>query len=218
LLDLNAENCAEVAKEVGGLALSCDVADAASTQKALAEAREKHGAARLAVNCAGIAPAAKVVGRDGPHDLEMYRKVIEVNLIGTFNVLRLAAADMMELDELEDGERGVIVNTASIAGYEGQIGQAAYSSSKGGVIGLTLPAARELARSGIRVVTIAPGLIETPMFKNLPPAAVENLVKTTVFPKRLGKAEEYAKLVQHIAENVLLNGSTIRMDGAIHLS
>ncbi|MEQ9449027.1 MAG: SDR family NAD(P)-dependent oxidoreductase, partial [Rhodospirillaceae bacterium] len=160
---------------------------------------------------------AKVVGKNGPHELDLYRKVIEVNLIGTFNVLRLAAADMMQLDPLEDGERGLIVNTASIAGYEGQIGQAAYASSKGGVIGLTLPAARELARSGIRVATIAPGLIETPMFKGLPPAAVESLEASTVFPKRLGKAEEYASLVQHIAENVLINGGTIRMDGAIRM-
>ncbi len=218
LVDINAENCAEVAKEIGGLALSCDVTDAASTEQALADAKAKHGAARLVVNCAGIAPAAKVVGRNGPHDLEMFRKVIEVNLIGTFNVLRLAAADMMTLDPLADDERGVVINTASIAGYEGQIGQAAYASSKGGVIGLTLPAARELAKSGVRIVTIAPGLIETPMFNNLAPAAVDSLIASTVFPKRLGKPEEYAKLVQHISENVLINGTTIRMDGSIRMS
>ena len=217
LLDINAENCAAVAKDIGGLAFSCDVTKAPSTEQALADAKARHGAARLVVNCAGIAPAAKIVGRKGPHDLEMFRKVVEVNLIGTFNVLRLAAADMMALDPLDDGERGVVINTASIAGYEGQIGQAAYASSKGGVIGLTLPAARELAKSGIRVVTIAPGLIETPMFKNLPPAAVESLLSSTVFPKRLGKPEEYARLVQHIAENILINGSTIRMDGSIRM-
>ena len=218
LIDVNAENCAVVAKKIGGLALSCDVTDVASTEKALADAKTKHGAARLVVNCAGIALAAKVVGRNGPHDLEMFRKVVEINLVGTFNVLRLSAADMIGLDPLDDGEQGVVINTASIAGYEGQIGQAAYAASKGGVIGLTLPAARELAKSGVRVVTIAPGLIETPMFNNLPPAAVENLVASTIFPKRLGKPEEYAKLVQHITENVLINGGTIRMDGAIRMS
>ena len=218
LVDINAESCAQVAKEVDGLALSCDVTDAASTEKALSDAKQKHGAARLVVNCAGIAPAAKVVGKNGPHDLELFRKVIEVNLIGSFNVLRLAASEMIALDSLADGERGVVINTASIAGYEGQIGQAAYSSSKGGVIGLTLPAARELARSGIRIVAIAPGLIETPMFNNLAPAAVEKLVASTIFPKRLGKPEEYARLVQHIAENVLINGTTIRMDGSIRMN
>ena len=218
LVDINAESCAQVAKEVDGLALSCDVTDAASTEKALSDAKQKPGTARLVVNCAGIAPAAKVVGKNGPHDLELFRKVIEVNLIGSFNVLRLAASEMIALDSLADGERGVVINTASIAGYEGQIGQAAYSSSKGGVIGLTLPAARELARSGIRIVAIAPGLIETPMFNNLAPAAVEKLVASTIFPKRLGKPEEYARLVQHIAENVLINGTTIRMDGSIRMN
>jgi NAD(P)-dependent dehydrogenase (short-subunit alcohol dehydrogenase family) len=217
LLDMNAASCEAVAKEIGGIALACDVTNAASSEAALKDAKAKHGAARLVVNCAGIAPAAKVVGKKGPHDLDLFRKVIEVNLIGTFNILRLAAADMMELSPLDDNERGLIVNTASIAGYEGQIGQAAYSASKGGVIGLTLPAARELAASGIRVVTIAPGLVETPMFNNLAPQAVEALVAGTVFPQRLGKPDEYAKLVQHIAENVLLNGGTIRMDGAIRL-
>ena len=218
LVDINADNCASVAEEIGGLALSCDVSDAASAEKAIADAKEKHGIARLLVNCAGIAPAAKIVGKKGPHDLELYRKVIEVNLVGSFNMLRLAAADMMTLEPMDDDERGLIINTASIAGFEGQIGQAAYASSKGGVIGLTLPASRELARSGIRVVSIAPGLIETPMFVNLPPAAVESLVASTVFPKRLGKPEEYAKLVQHISENVLINGATIRMDGSIRMS
>jgi NAD(P)-dependent dehydrogenase (short-subunit alcohol dehydrogenase family) len=217
LLDINAASCEAVAKEIGGIALACDITNAASAEAALKDAKAKHGAARLVVNCAGIAPAAKVVGKKGPHDLDLFRKVIEVNLIGTFNILRLAAADMAELSPMEDNERGLIVNTASIAGYEGQIGQAAYSASKGGVIGLTLPAARELAATGIRVVTIAPGLVETPMFNNLAPQAVEALVAGTVFPQRLGKPDEYARLVQHIAENVLLNGGTIRMDGAIRL-
>jgi NAD(P)-dependent dehydrogenase (short-subunit alcohol dehydrogenase family) len=217
LLDMNAASCEAVAKEIGGIALACDVTDAASAEAALKEAKAKHGAARLVVNCAGIAPAAKVVGRKGPHDLDLFRKVIEVNLIGTFNILRLAAADMFDLPPLDDNERGLIINTASIAGYEGQIGQAAYAASKGGVIGLTLPAARELAATGIRIVTIAPGLVETPMFNNLAPQAVEALVASTVFPQRLGKPDEYAKLVLHIADNVLLNGGTIRMDGAIRL-
>ncbi|MBY0511269.1 MAG: SDR family NAD(P)-dependent oxidoreductase [Rhodospirillaceae bacterium] len=217
LLDINAASCEAVAKEIGGIALTCDITNAASAEAALKEAKAKHGAARLVVNCAGIAPAAKVVGRKGPHDLDLFRKVIEVNLIGTFNILRLAAADMAELSPLDDNERGLIINTASIAGYEGQIGQAAYAASKGGVIGLTLPAARELAATGIRIVTIAPGLVETPMFNNLAPQAVEALVASTVFPRRLGKPDEYAKMVLHIADNILLNGGTIRMDGAIRL-
>jgi NAD(P)-dependent dehydrogenase (short-subunit alcohol dehydrogenase family) len=217
LLDINAANCEAVAKEIGGSAFACDITDAASAETALKDAKTRHGAARLVVNCAGIAPGAKIVGRNGPHDLALFRKVIEVNLIGTFNILRLAAADMAQLDPMDDGERGVIVNTASIAGYEGQIGQAAYASSKGGIIGLTLPAARELAASGIRVMTIAPGLIETPLFAGLAPAAVEALTAATLFPKRLGKAQEFAQLVQTIAENVMLNGSTIRLDGSVHL-
>ncbi|MGE3332883.1 MAG: SDR family NAD(P)-dependent oxidoreductase [Rhodospirillaceae bacterium] len=217
LLDVNAASCEAVAKEIGGAAFACDITDAASTEAALQGAKARHGAARLVVNCAGIAPAAKIVGKNGPHDLTLFRKVIEVNLIGTFNILRLSAADMMQLETMEEGERGAIVNTASIAGFEGQIGQAAYASSKGGIIGLTLPAAREFAASGIRVVTIAPGLIETPLFAGLPPAAVEALTATTLFPKRLGKAQEFARLVQTIAENIMLNGSTIRLDGAVHL-
>lgn len=217
LLDINAENCAAVASEIGGAALTCDITDPASTEAALQDAKARHGAARLVVNCAGIAPGARIVGRNGPHDLALFRKVIEVNLIGTFNVLRLTAADMATLAPLDDGERGVIVNTASIAGYEGQIGQAAYAASKGGIIGLTLPAAREFAAVGVRVVTIAPGLIETPLFAGLAPAAVEALTASTLFPKRLGRPEEFAHLVQTIAENPMLNGSTIRLDGAVHL-
>lgn len=218
LLDVNQANCEAVAKEIGGLALACDVTDAASAQAALEAAKSRHGAARLLVNCAGIANASRILGRDGPHDLGLFRKVIEVNLIGTFNMLRLAAADMAALEPLADDERGLIVNTASVAAYEGQIGQAAYSASKGGVVGLTLPAAREFAKLGIRVVTIAPGLIETPLFAKLSPEAVESLVASTLFPHRLGKPEELAALVQHIAENVLINGETIRADGAIRLA
>jgi NAD(P)-dependent dehydrogenase (short-subunit alcohol dehydrogenase family) len=217
LIDLNKDLCAKVAQEIGGLALACDITDAASTEAALKEATAAHGAARIAVNCAGIAPAARVVGKNGPHDLALFRKVIEVNLIGTFNILRLTAAAMGALEPLDEGERGVIINTASIAGYEGQMGQAAYAASKGGVIGLTLPAARDLAKTGIRVVTIAPGLIETPMFAGLPEQAVQSLVQTTLFPARLGQPDEYAKLAQHICENILLNGAVLRIDGAIRL-
>jgi NAD(P)-dependent dehydrogenase (short-subunit alcohol dehydrogenase family) len=218
VLDVNQENAEAVAKEIGGLAQLCDVTDADSATKALAAAKEKHGAARLVVNCAGIAAGSRVLGRDGPHDLALFRRVIEINLIGSFNILRLAAADMSTLDEMEDGERGCIVNTASVAAFEGQIGQAAYSASKGGIVGLTLPAARELAKFGIRVVTMAPGLIETPLFAKLDAGAVESLVASTLFPHRLGKPEELARLIQHIAENVLINGETIRIDGAIRLA
>lgn len=217
LLDINAANCEAVAKEIGGAAFTCDITDAASAEAALNDAKARHGAARIVVNCAGIAPGARILGRNGPHDLALFRKVIEVNLIGTFNMMRLAAADMAQTEPLDEGERGVIINTASIAGFEGQIGQAAYSASKGGIIGLTLPAARELANSGIRVMTIAPGLIETPLFAGLAPTAVEALTASTLFPKRLGKAQEFAHLVQTIVENIMLNGSTIRLDGAVHL-
>jgi NAD(P)-dependent dehydrogenase (short-subunit alcohol dehydrogenase family) len=218
VLDVNTANAEAVALELGGLALTGDVTSADSVAAALAAAKAAHGAARLVVNCAGIATAGRILGRDGPHDLGLFRRVIEINLIGSFNVLRLAAADMVGLEPLEDGERGLIVNTASVAAYEGQIGQAAYSASKGGIVGLTLPAARELSKFGIRVVTMAPGLIETPLFANLSPEAVESLVASTLFPHRLGKPEELAKLVQHIAENVLINGETIRIDGAIRLA
>jgi NAD(P)-dependent dehydrogenase (short-subunit alcohol dehydrogenase family) len=199
VMDVNQANAEAVAKEIGGVALVCDVTDATSTAAALTKAAEAHGAARLAVNCAGIATASRVLGRDGPHDLGLFRRVIEINLIGSFNVLRLAAAAMSALDPMDEGERGCIINTASVAAYEGQIGQAAYSASKGGIVGLTLPAARELAKFGIRVVTMAPGLIETPLFANLSPEAVESLVASTLFPHRLGKPEELAKLIQHIA-------------------
>jgi len=218
VLDVNEANAAAVAKEISGIALACDVTDAASAEKAMATAKERHGAARLVVNCAGIATGSRIVGRDGPQDLGAFRKVIEINLIGTFNILRLAAAQMTALDPLEDGERGVIVNTASVAAYDGQIGQAAYAASKGGIVSLTLPAARELARFGIRVVAIAPGLIETPLFAGLNADAVQSLIASTLFPHRLGKPEELAQLVQHITENVLINGETIRIDGAIRLA
>ncbi len=218
LLDVNKEAAGAVAEEIGGIALECDVRDGAAAEQAIAAAREAHGTARIAVNCAGIATGGRIVGRDGPHDLELYRRTIEINLIGSFNIMRLAATDMAAADPLDDGERGVIVSTSSVAAYDGQIGQAAYSSSKGGIVGLTLPAARELARHGIRVMAIAPGLIATPMMTGLPPEVQDSLVATTLYPKRLGHAEEYADLVLHICANRLLNGEVIRLDGAVRLA
>jgi NAD(P)-dependent dehydrogenase (short-subunit alcohol dehydrogenase family) len=202
VLDVNQANAEAVAAEIGGLAQVCDVTDATSVQNALAAATAKHGSARLVVNCAGIATGSRILGRDGPHDLDLFKRVVGVNLIGTFNVLRLAAAEMSALEPMAEDERGCIINTASVAAYEGQIGQAAYSASKG----------------GIRVVTMAPGLIETPLFANLSPDAVQSLIASTLFPHRLGKPEELAKLIQHIAENILLNGEVIRIDGAIRLA
>ncbi|NBB83591.1 MAG: SDR family NAD(P)-dependent oxidoreductase, partial [Alphaproteobacteria bacterium] len=198
----------------------CDVADGAAMAEAVDAAAAIHGPPRLAVACAGIAPGARVVGKEGPHDLDLFKKTIEVNLIGTFNLLRLAGAQMAAADPLpgEDGERGLVVMTASVAAYEGQIGQAAYSASKGGVAALTLPAARELARHGVRVVTIAPGLIGTPMLMNMPDAVRDSLVATTLFPHRLGRPEEFAALVGHVAANPLINGETLRLDGAVRLA
>ena len=172
----------------------------------------------MLVNCAGIATAGRIVGRDGPIKLDAYERVIRVNLIGTFNMLRLAAAEMGQLEPYDDGECGVIVNTASVAGYEGQVGQAAYASSKAGVIGLTIQAARELARSGVRVMTIAPGLIHTPMFDGLPQDVRESLSATVPFPPRLGMPDEYAALVLHIVGNRFLYGETIRLDGALRMA
>ena len=217
VLDLNNEAAEVVAHQFGGVAASCDVGDGASAEAALAKARAAHGPARLLVNCAGIAPAGRIVGRDGPMPLGDFEGAVRVNLIGTFNMLRLAAADMSTLDPMDDGERGVIVNTASIAGYEGQVGQAGYAASKAGVIGLTLQAARELARYGIRVVTIAPGLMWTPMLEAMPEEVRHTLSGSVPFPSRLGMPEEFAALVLHIAANRYLNGETIRLDGALRM-
>ncbi|MFV3073466.1 SDR family NAD(P)-dependent oxidoreductase [Niveispirillum fermenti] len=219
LLDVNLEAAQAVAQEVGGVAIRCDVTSADSASAAIAQAAAAHGPARIAVNCAGIAPPAKILGKNGPHDLELFRKVIEVNLIGTFNILRLAADGMAGLEPVTaDGERGVIINTASVAAFEGQIGQAAYGASKGGVHALTMPAARELARSGIRVVTIAPGIFMTPMLLGLPQDAQDSLGKQVPFPSRLGRPEEYAALAMHIVANSMINGETIRLDGAIRMA
>ena len=207
-----------VAGGIGGIGIGCDVASASSAEAAFAIARAAHGGVRVLVNCAGIGTAGRIVGRDGPMPLEAYERVIRVNLIGTFNMLRLAAAEMSGLEPFEDGERGVIINTASIAGIEGQVGQAAYASSKAGVIGLTIQAARELARSGVRVMTIAPGLIQTPMFNGLPDDVRDSLAATVPFPSRLGMPDDYAALVLHIIGNRYLNGETIRLDGALRMA
>lgn len=217
VLDINQSAAEASAQRIGGTGILCDVAHAASAEAAVAKAREAHGPARLLVNCAGIGTAGRIVGREGPMQLAAFERVIRINLIGSFNLLRLVAADMGALDPLDDSERGVIINTASIAAYEGQVGQAAYAASKAGVIGMTLPAARELARVGVRVVTIAPGLFHTPMVDGLPPEVQRSLAEGVPFPQRLGEPEEYASLVEHIVTNRFLNGETIRLDGALRM-
>ena len=201
----------------GGRFVETDVTDEGSVRAAVNAALEV-GGLRGAVNCAGVASAEKVLGREGPHSLDSFAKVVQVNLIGTFNVIRLAAEAMVSSDPSESGERGVIVNTASVAAFDGQIGQVAYAASKGGVVALTLPVARELADSGIRVMTIAPGIFDTPMMAGLPEDARNSLGKQVPFPQRLGKPEEYADLVKHIIENEMLNGEVIRLDGAIRMA
>ncbi len=218
VMDVNMDGARAVAEECGGIAIECDVTSADSAEAAVAAAREANGIAQLLVNCAGIATPGRIVGRDGPLPLEAYESVIKVNLIGTFNMMRLVAADMQDAEEMADGERGLIINTASVAAYEGQIGQAAYSSSKGGIVALNIVAARELARSGIRVNTISPGLIDTPMMAGLPEEARESLAKQPEFPKRLGTPKDYAKLVLHLCDNVLINGEVIRLDGALRMA
>lgn len=219
IADIQEEAGRELAAELEGRArfARTDVTDEESVQAAVAQAQEG-GPLRGVVQCAGIAIAAKVVGREGPHGLDAFRKVVDVNLAGSFNVIRLAAAAMMETEPLAGGERGVIVNTASVAAFEGQIGQAAYSASKGGVVGMTLPIARELARHGIRVATIAPGIFDTPMLAGLPEKARQSLGEQVPFPSRLGTPEEYAALAQHIIENPMLNGEIIRLDGALRMA
>ena len=218
VVDLNLESAQQTADSIKGLALSADVSSGESVEAALQQVVDELGAPRVVVSCAGIAAASRIVGREGPHELDLYQRVINVNLVGTFNVLRLTAERMSTLDPVSDsGARGVIVNTASVAAYDGQIGQAAYSSSKGGVVALTLPAARELARFGIRVMTVAPGLIGTPMLLNMPDEVQQSLAGQVPFPQRFGTPEEYADLVLHIVDNEMLNGEVIRFDGAIRL-
>lgn len=219
ILDLDENRGKTLASDLGNssLYIKTDVASAESVKAAINQAAAAFGLINVLVNCAGIAPAAKVLGKKGPHDLELFTQVLQVNLIGTFNTIRLAVERMAENSPGTDGERGVIVNTASIAAFEGQIGQAAYSASKGGIVGLTLPVARELAALGIRVVTIAPGIMETPMLMDMPDHVREALGKMIPFPPRLGHPDEYAQLARHIIENTMLNGTTIRLDGAIRM-
>ena len=218
LLDVNHKEAAEVAIDINGIAIACDVTDSASTEKALAKAAADHGVARILVNCAGVGPAKRIVGRDGPMPLADFERVIAINLIGTFNAVRLAAAAMQPLTTLDEGERGVIICTASVAAYEGQIGQAAYAASKGGVVGLIMPAAREFAQFGIRVNAVALGIFSTPMLHALPEAAQQSLAASVPFPKLLGQPPQYAALVRHIIENRYLNGETIRIDGALRMA
>ena len=218
ILDLNIEAAEKLAGEIGGVAVRCDITSEESMKAALATAREAHGAARILVNCAGIGGAKRLVGRDGnAMPLDDFARIINVNLVGTFNAIRLAAADMVALDPLEDGERGVIVCTSSVAAFDGQVGQAAYAASKGGITSLTLPLARDLAQFGVRVMTIAPGLFLTPLLFQLPEEVQQSLGASSPFPKRLGKASEFAQLAVHIVGNLSLNGEVIRLDGALRL-
>ena len=218
ILDLNEERGQQVAADIGGIFVRCDVSSAESAEAALAAAREAHGPCGIAVNCAGIAPAAKILGKEGPMPLDSFSKVIQVNLIGTFNIMRLAAADMAEREPNADGERGIIVSTASVAAYEGQIGQVAYSASKGGVVAMTLQPARELARQGIRANTIAPGLFMTPMMEGMPQNVQDSLAATLPFPQRLGKPAEFGMLVEQMVKNPILNGEVIRLDCALRMA
>jgi NAD(P)-dependent dehydrogenase (short-subunit alcohol dehydrogenase family) len=218
IADVTADKGEALARELGAATrfVRCDVTSEADG-KAAVDAALALGPLRGLINCAGIAPAEKTVGKDGPHRLETFARTIGVNLIGTFNMIRLAAAAMSRQEATDDGERGVIINTASVAAFDGQMGQAAYAASKGGVVGMTLPIARDLSRNGIRVVTIAPGLFETPMLLGMPAEVQESLAKQVPFPSRLGKPAEYAHLVASILGNVMLNGETIRLDGAIRM-
>jgi NAD(P)-dependent dehydrogenase (short-subunit alcohol dehydrogenase family) len=219
VFDRNAEGAKAVAAEIGGIGIGCDITSSESVIAALQAAREAHGTARILMNIAGIGTARRLIGKDGtPMPLEDFRRVIEVNLIGTFNVIRLATAEIVKLDPLQDGERGVIVNTASVAAFDGQVGQEAYAASKGGVVALTLPLARDLAQFGVRVVTIAPGLFLTPLMAELPLPVQESLAASIPFPKRLGKPEEFAHLAATIVENLALNGEVIRLDGALRMA
>jgi NAD(P)-dependent dehydrogenase (short-subunit alcohol dehydrogenase family) len=207
-----------VAAEIGGVAVACDVADAASAEAAIAAAAKAHGPARILVNCAGIGVAKRVIGREGPMSLAEFDRVIKVNLIGSFNMLRLATADMLKLEPIPTGERGVVISTASIAAFDGQIGQAAYSASKGGIVAMTLPIARELAQFGIRVLAIAPGLFLTPLLAGLPPEAQDSLAAAIPFPRRLGNADEFASLVLHMVDNPYLNGEVVRLDASLRMA
>lgn len=220
IADVNEEAGKSLAAEIGERAkfVQTDVTDEQSVQDAVEAAVEAFGELHGAVNCAGIGPAARVLGKKGPHPLDLFEKAVQINLIGTFNVIRLAGARIAEVEPGEDSERGVIVNTASVAAFDGQIGQAAYAASKGAIVSMTLPVAREFARFGIRVVTIAPGTFNTPMVETLPEEARESLGNQVPFPSRLGEPAEFAMLAKHIIENRMLNGEVIRLDGAIRMA
>src|SRR5579862_7595537 len=218
ICDLNAKLAETVAKEIGGLAVTCDVADSASAEAAIAAAAKAHGPARVLINCAGIGVAKRVIGREGPMALADFDRVIRINLIGSFNMLRLATVEMSKLEPLAGGERGVVVSTASVAAYDGQIGQSAYSASKGGIVAMTLPIARELAQFGIRVLTIAPGLFLTPLLGSLPQEAQDSLAAAIPFPHRLGQPDEFALLVMHMIDNPYLNGEVVRLDASLRMA
>lgn len=218
ILDMNKEAADKIAQSLQAKAIQCDVTQADQVEAAIKEAESYFGPARICVNCAGIVHSRRMVNQQGAMPLDEFRKVIEINLIGTFNVMRIAAAAMIPLTPVGDSlEHGIIINTASVAAYEGQIGQTAYAASKCAIVGLTLPAARELAQFGIRVMTIAPGLVDTPMFAKIPDEARASLAANVPFPKRLAHPEEYAQLVQTIIENAMLNGEVIRLDGALRM-
>jgi NAD(P)-dependent dehydrogenase (short-subunit alcohol dehydrogenase family) len=218
IADVNADKGEALAGEIGARFVACDVRDEEQVRAAVEAAAEADGGLRISVCCAGTGWAQKVAGSRGPHPLEPFSVIIAINLIGTFNVLRLAASAMLGNEPLEEGERGVCINTASIAAYEGQIGQIAYSASKGGVVGMTLPAARDLASAGIRVVTIAPGLFDTPLLAALPAETRDSLGSSIPWPPRLGRPAEYAHLAAHIVENTMLNGEVVRLDGALRMA
>jgi NAD(P)-dependent dehydrogenase (short-subunit alcohol dehydrogenase family) len=218
LFDLNEEAGNAHAEAIDGRFAKVDVSSEDDVVNAVAAAREAHGVARILINCAGIGPGSKTVGRKGPHSLSLFKKVIEVNLIGTFNCVRLAAADMAGEEPTATGERGVIVNTASIAAYEGQIGQVAYSASKGGIVGMTVPLARDLAKLGIRVCTVAPGIFATPLLMGLPEEVQASLGASVPFPSRLGDPTEFTNLVGHIVSNPMLNAKTIHLNGALRMA
>jgi len=218
IVDIDASAAERVSDEIDGAHAACDVADADGATEALARLEWAIGTPRLLVHCAGIGTAGRIVGRDGPMDLAAFERVVRVNLIGTFNMMRLVAAAMSTLDPLEDNERGVIVTTASVAAFEGQLGQAAYAASKGGIASMTLPAAREFARFGIRVASIAPGLFETPLLGELPDEARQGLASAIPYPSRLGRPEEFAALAAAIAQNSYINGEVMRLDGALRMA
>lgn len=218
LLDIQLDKAEALAKEIGGLALACDVTQPESAEKALATARQQHGPARVLVNCAGGAAGRRVVGRDGPMPLDVFTQVLNLNLVGSFNMTRLAAADMMAAEPLDTAERGLVLFTTSVAAFEGQIGQAAYTAAKGGLRALTIQLAREFSSAGVRVMAIAPGIFQTPLLESAPPELQQALAEAIPFPKRLGQPTEFADLVLHTIRNPYLNGEVIRLDGAVRLA